>query len=65
MGRVIRRKDDGRVARFVIVFVEGTSEDPASDAHDAFLEEVTTVANETQTFRLGEDDQEIRDFLAT
>ena len=65
MGRVIRRKDDGRAARFVIVFVEGTSEDPASDAHDAFLEEVLDVAEKTQTFRLGEDDQEIHDFLAT
>lgn len=65
MGRVIRRKEDGRAARFVIVFVEGTAEDPASEAHEAFLEEVLEVAKDTRTFRLDGDEQELRAFLAT
>jgi RNA polymerase primary sigma factor len=64
MGRVIRRKEDGRAARFVIVFVEGTSEDPDSDAHEAFLDEMLKVAEEIRHFRLGDDDPSLRAFLA-
>ncbi len=44
MGRVLRRKPDGRSARFAIVFVEGTVEDPRTGAHEAFLGEVVDVA---------------------
>lgn len=40
MGRVLRRKPDGRVARFVIVFVQDTVEDPRRGAHEGFLDEV-------------------------
>jgi len=46
MGRVIRRKHDGRFARFVIAYVEDTSEDPANGAHGAFLNDITDVASE-------------------
>jgi len=46
MGRVLRRKADGRLARFAILYVEGTAEDPASGAHRDFLDEVTSVADE-------------------
>ncbi|MEX2658379.1 MAG: DEAD/DEAH box helicase, partial [Acidimicrobiales bacterium] len=45
MGRVLRRKPDGRPARFVVVSVEGTVEDPAGGAHEGFLSEITTVAD--------------------
>ena len=45
MGRVLRKKPDGRRARFAIVFVEGTVEDPAHGAHEAFLDEIVTVAD--------------------
>jgi RNA polymerase primary sigma factor len=45
MGRVLRRKPDGRAARFVVVYVGGTVEDPAHGAHEGFLEEITTVAD--------------------
>ena len=45
MGRVLRRKPDRRPARFGIVFVEGTVEDPRNGAHEAFLEEVVDVAD--------------------
>ena len=51
MGRVLRRKPDGRLARFVVVFVEGTVEDPASGAHEGFLDEVTGVAEAVRRFR--------------
>lgn len=50
MGRILRRKPDGRWARFVVVSVEGTTEDPALGAHEGFLEEVTGVADEVRSF---------------
>ena len=46
MGRVLRRKADGRRARFAVLFVEGTVEDPAAGAHEGFLDEVSDVADE-------------------
>ena len=51
MGRVLRKKADGRRARFVVVFVEGTVEDPSSGAHETFLEEVVNVAEGVSSFR--------------
>jgi RNA polymerase primary sigma factor len=45
MGRVLRRKGDGRLARFAVLFVEGTVEDPACGAHEGFLSEVTEIAD--------------------
>ena len=53
MGRVLRRKSDGRAARFVIIFVAGTVEDPALGAHEGFLDEITSVANAVQAFPPG------------
>jgi RNA polymerase primary sigma factor len=49
MGRVLRRKADGRLARFVVLFAERTVEDPASGAHEAFLDEVVAVAEAVTT----------------
>lgn len=51
MGRVLRRKPDGRAARFVVVFVVGTVEDPALGAHEGFLDEIVPVADAVRTFR--------------
>lgn len=48
MGRVLRLKADGRLARFAVLFVEGTVEDPACGAHETFIEEVTSVADEVR-----------------
>ncbi|MGH9077136.1 MAG: DEAD/DEAH box helicase [Acidimicrobiales bacterium] len=53
MGRVLRRKADGRRARFAILFVEGTVEDPAHGAHEAFLDEIVGVADDVSCFRAG------------
>ncbi len=50
MGRILRRKPDGRRARFVVLFVEGTVEDPRQGAHEAFLEEIVEVADEVCIF---------------
>lgn len=52
MGRILRIKPDGRAARFVVVYVRGTGEDPALGAHEAFLEDLLGVADEVKTFTL-------------
>ncbi len=44
LGRVLRRKDDGRQARLVLAYARGTGEDPARGGHADFLAEVTGVA---------------------
>ncbi|WP_181063655.1 DEAD/DEAH box helicase family protein [Nocardia nova] len=46
MGRVIRPKSDGRTAVFVVMYVRGTSEDPAKGAHETFLSELQEIAEE-------------------
>jgi superfamily II DNA or RNA helicase len=50
MGRILRRKDDGRQARLVVIFVQGTPEDPARGAHETFLDEVTDAADAVSVF---------------
>lgn len=50
MGRVLRLKKDGRLARFALLFVEETSEDPNFGAHEAFIEEITKVAISVKKF---------------
>jgi len=50
MGRVLRRKPDGRRARFAVIFVEGTVEDPARGAHEVFLDEILGVADDARRF---------------
>lgn len=45
MGRVLRKKPDGRQARFVLIYVRGTSEDPHQGAHEDFLQMVTEYAD--------------------
>jgi superfamily II DNA or RNA helicase len=62
MGRVMRRKHDGRDARFLILFVKGTDEDPRKGAHELFVEELLEVARESAIFEAGQRD-EVRSFL--
>ena len=62
MGRVLRSKHDGRHARFAIVFVKDTHEDPASGAHEAFFDQVLDIAEASRTFEASEV-SEIREFL--
>jgi superfamily II DNA or RNA helicase len=63
MGRVLRRKADGRLARFAILYIEGTSEDPAQGAHGDFLEEVTDVADQVRSFGATASAGQLREFL--
>jgi superfamily II DNA or RNA helicase len=50
MGRVLRRKPDQRRARFAILFVEDTVEDPRLGAHEAFLSEIVDIADRVSCF---------------
>jgi superfamily II DNA or RNA helicase len=50
MGRILRRKRDGRLARLVILYVRGTSEDPATGAHEAFLDLALPFADDCRDF---------------
>jgi superfamily II DNA or RNA helicase len=45
LGRVIRRKDDGRAVTFVILFAQDTVEDPGGGAHEGFFDLVGDVAS--------------------
>lgn len=63
MGRVIRLKADGRAARILLIYVKGTSEDPARGGHEAFLEDVVTFA-ESQTAFEATDAERISDWIA-
>lgn len=64
MGRVLRRKADGRRARLAIIFVPGTIEDPASGAHESFLQEATDVADAVRRFEANDSAAAV-EFLAS
>src|SRR5699024_7711227 len=53
LGRVIRKKADGRTVDFVIVFAKDTAEDPASGAHDGFFDLVSEVATNQTVLKPG------------
>ena len=50
MGRVLRIKSDRRPARFAILYVEHTSEDPTWGAHQTFLSEIVELADSVKNF---------------
>ena len=50
LGRVIRKKADGRLGRIAILYVEGTSEDPQQGAHEDFVQFVLEAADDVQVF---------------
>ena len=62
MGRIMRRKADCRDARFVILFVESTDEDPREGAHEAFVGELVAVARESTVVSVAEAST-LREFL--
>jgi superfamily II DNA or RNA helicase len=58
MGRVLRRKQLGRGARFVIIFSADTMEDPrAAEDRDGFLEEIEEISESTRIFGPGHTDR--------
>jgi len=64
MGRVIRPKSDGRVARFAITYIFDTSEDPREGAHEAFLTEILEIADDSSNFTSASTAQELTTFLS-
>lgn len=56
MGRVIRKKEDGRGARMIMMYVQGTSEDPNMGAHESFLDEVKPHARSVSYFTFADID---------
>src|SRR5699024_6811056 len=63
MGRVLRRKSDDSLARFAVLYLEVTTEDPAKGAHEAFLGEITELADDIGDFRIRQLEH-VLDFLA-
>ncbi len=63
MGRLLRLKEDGRLARFAVLYVEGTVEDPASGAHEGFLEQITAIAVAERRFDTDTPASVVNDFL--
>ena len=63
MGRVIRRKRDSRLARLVVMYVEGTSEDPTEGAHEDFIGVVTDAADDVKVFESDAPGSAIVDYL--
>lgn len=53
LGRVIRRKADGRPVDFVILYAAGTVEDPESGVHEGFFDLVGEVATNRLALELG------------
>lgn len=51
LGRVLRLKTDGRSAKLIVVFAEGTREDPDQGAQEEFLAEVVDVARTVHILR--------------
>jgi RNA polymerase primary sigma factor len=62
MGRVVRKKQDGRLARLVVMYVLGSSEDPEV-AHEDFLYLVTKVARDIVYFGPKATPEQICDYL--
>lgn len=63
MGRVLRRKKDGRRARMVILYAENTVEDPSLGAHEGFNDIAWDVADDARIFSSTTSQSAICDFL--
>ena len=63
MGRVMRKKADGRFARFAILYVKDTHEDPNKGAHEAFFDEVLEIADDWENFDAKTAPEDVREFL--
>jgi RNA polymerase primary sigma factor len=63
MGRVMRKKKDGRFARFAILYVKDTHEDPKKGAHEEFLDDVLEIADDSKHFKATSSPEKLRKFL--
>jgi len=66
MGRILRKKNDGRRARFILLYVTGTAEDPRGPggAHEAFFDAIEPTADAVVDFDLTQV-SDLVSFLAT
>lgn len=62
IGRIIRPKTDNQPATFLILYVRGTTEDPSSGAHEAFLSEMIDSAKQVRLFSLHTSPRQISDW---
>ena len=63
MGRILRRKEQGSGARFVIIFARDPLEDPmANQERDGFLEEIERISENARVFD-NDDRDRLVDFL--
>jgi superfamily II DNA or RNA helicase len=65
LGRVLRTKPDGREARLLVAYADGTREDPDEGAHEDFLGEIVPVAREIARLDVSGPADAIPDWLAT
>lgn len=63
MGRVLRKKEDERLARVAIIYVKDTAEDPELGAHGTFVDLIEDVAEEIEIFDALEEEDAICDYL--
>lgn len=64
LGRVLRLKDDDRDARFVVLYVSGSSEDPENGYQEVFIEEMVRIAKAVEYFDMDDDPDDVTVFLA-
>jgi RNA polymerase primary sigma factor len=65
LGRILRKKADGRRARLVVLYAIGTTEDPnASREPNAFLALAGPAADEVRHFVCSDDADDLVDFLS-
>jgi|TARA_B100001559_G_scaffold1632_1_gene1409 RNA polymerase primary sigma factor len=57
MGRILRRKEIGSGARFVILFSRDTLEDPTAHERDGFMEEIENISETSKIFDVDEYDK--------
>lgn len=62
VGRVLRRKEDGRTARIALLYAKGTTEDPERGAHSSALADIEAAAEEFDILDALDGDM-IADFL--
>jgi superfamily II DNA or RNA helicase len=63
MGRVLRNKEDNRLARIVIIYLKDTSEDPDTGIHETFVNLIMDAATDFDIFDSNTDSKEICEFL--
>jgi len=63
MGRVVRLKQDGRMDRITLLFVEGTAEDPGDGALEDFVDAIVEVGEDVHVFRASDGSDAVVSYL--